>query len=334
MGVPEMRQLPLLVSVVLPTYRRVALLGRCLHALMRQDLPSACYEVLVVDDGQEEAAQLLVQQLAVLPGAPALRYLRPEQGRGPAAARNCGWRAARAPLVAFTDDDTVADPQWLRQGLQGMRAPWLALAGQVRVPALYEPGRRPTDHELMTQGLEHAEFVTANAFVWRAALILVGGFDERFQRPWREDTDLQFRLEALGPVGRCDAALVWHPVRPERWGVALRQQRNVFFDALLYRKHPRLYRVRLRRRPPWDYYLIVLLSLLVLVLFLGGWPAQALLCGAAALALVLALAWRRLRPTARHPAHVCEVLLTSALIPFLSVYWRLRGALHFRVFFL
>lgn len=333
-GVPRQRQLPLLVSVVLPTYRRTVLLDRCLQALMRQSLALGCYEILVVDDGHEEAARRLVEHLAAQPGAPTLRYLRPEQGRGPAVARNCGWRAARAPLVAFTDDDTVADPHWLQQGLLGMRSQWLALAGQVRVPALYAPGRRPTDHELMTQGLEHAEFVTANAFVWRAALILVGGFDERFRRPWREDSDLQFRLEALGPVGRCDAALVWHPVRPERWGVALRQQRNVFFDALLYRKHPRLYRVRLRRRPPWDYYLIVLLSLLALALALGGWPAGALLGGAAAAALVLGLAWRRLRPTARNPAHVCEVLLTSALIPFLSVYWRLRGALHFRVLFL
>ncbi len=333
-GVPAPRQLPLLVSVVLPTYRRPVLLDRCLQALMRQSLATHCYEIVVVDDGHEEATRQLVERLAALPDAPALRYLRPERGRGPAVARNCGWRAAWAPLVAFTDDDTVADPRWLQQGLLGMRSQWLALAGQVRVPALYEPGRRPTDHELMTQGLEHAEFVTANAFVWRAALVLVGGFDERFRRPWREDSDLQFRLEALGPVGRCDAALVWHPVRPERWGVALRQQRNVFFDALLYRKHPQLYRVRVRRRPPWDYYLIVLLSLLSLALAVSGQPTAALLGGGAAAGLVLALAWRRLRPTARNPAHVCEVLLTSALIPFLSVYWRLRGALHFRVLFL
>ncbi|MBB2485336.1 glycosyltransferase, partial [Mitsuaria sp. WAJ17] len=290
-GVPQQRQLPLLVSVVLPTHRRLALLYRCLQALMRQSLAAACYEILVVDDGREEAVQRLVEQLAAQPGAPTLRYIRPVQGRGPAVARNCGWRAARAALVAFTDDDIVADPHWLQQGLLGMRSQWLALAGQVRVPALYEPGRRPTDHELMTQGLEHAEFVTANAFVWRAALILVGGFDERFQRPWREDADLQFRLEALGPVGRCDAALVWHPVRPERWGVALRQQRNVFFDALLYRKHPRLYRVRVRRRPPWDYYLIVLLSLIALGLGLGSRPVAALLCAAPALGLVLGLAW-------------------------------------------
>ena len=39
---------------------------------------------------------------------------------------------------------------------------------------------------------------------------------------------------------------------------------------------------------------------------------------------------RRLRRTSRAPAHVVEMIVTSALIPFLSVYWRLRGALHFR----
>ncbi len=333
-AVPQRRQLPLLVSVVLPTCRRVTLLERCLKALLRQSLSPDCYEIIVVDDGRQDEVQGLVARLAALPRVPALRYLRPPQGRGPAVARNCGWRSARAALVAFTDDDTVADPQWLQHGLTGMRAHWLALAGRVRVPLLHPTGCRPTDHELMTQGLERAEFVTANAFVRRSALALVGGFDERFQRPWREDADLQFRLEAVGPVGRCEAALVWHPVRPERWGVALRQQRHVFFDALLYRKHPRLYRLRVRRRPPWDYYGIVLLTLLGLLLaFAGPWVMAAQLL-AGALALTLGLAWRRLRHTARDPGHVCEVLLTSALIPFLSVYWRLRGALHFRVMFL
>jgi hypothetical protein len=55
--------------------------------------------------------------------------------------------------------------------------------------------------------------------------------------------------------------VVEHPVRPERWGVCLRQQKNVFFDALLYKKHPKLYRERILHAPPWDYYLIVALTL-------------------------------------------------------------------------
>ena len=55
---------------------------------------------------------------------------------------------------------------------------------------------------------------------------------------------------------------------------------------------------------------------------------------AIALVLIAALALRRLRPTSHKPADVVEMVVTSALIPFLSVYWRLRGAFHFRVGYL
>lgn len=325
-----------LVSVVLPTCRRPALLQRCLNALMAQCFAFGRYEIVVVDDGPDAATRELVQALAAQDAFGRLRYLRPAHGRGPAVARNAGWRAARAPLVAFTDDDTVPDAYWLAEGWRAMRAnpAWVAASGAVQVPPAKARGRRPTDHELMTQALERCEFVTANAFVRRDALEALGGFDERFTRPWREDSDLQFRLLARGPVGHASLACVQHPVRPERWGVSLRQQRNSFFDALLYKKHPRLYRQRIRRVPPWDYYLMVALALsaLPLGLLAGGRAALAALAGA--LALGVALALRRLRHTDRSPAHVAEMLLTSMLIPFLSVYWRLLGALRFRVLFL
>ena len=45
-------------------------------------------------------------------------------------------------------------------------------------------------------------------------------------------------------------------------------------------------------------------------------------------------AWRRLEGASRRPSHVAEMVVTSALIPFLSIYWRLRGAWRFRVLFL
>ena len=262
-----------------------------------------------------------------------LRYLRPERGRGPAAARNAGWRAARASLVAFTDDDTIPEHGWLAAGVAAMGAAplWSAAAGAVRVPPATMP---PTDHERMTRGLETAEFVTANAFVRTRALRAVQGFDERFLRAWREDSDLQFRLLPLGPVGRVDEAVVVHPVRVERWGVCLRQQRNTFFDALLYKKHPALYRARIRPVPPWDYYIVVVLTVALPWLIATREWALAAICGAVVLGLILRFAARRLRGTARTASHVVEMLLTSALIPFLSVYWRLRGAWRFKVVFL
>ena len=321
------------LSVVVPTCGRPLLLLRCLSALVQQTLDPQRYEILVVDDARCERTRALVEQLAAAAPHPVLRYLRPSTGRGPAHARNLGWQAGFGEIVAFTDDDTVAMEDWLAQGLQALRDPhWEAVAGQVQVPRP-EAGR-PTDHHRMTEGLERTAFVTANAFVRRRALVQVQGFDERFTRAWREDSDLHFRLEdGAGAVGRCEQAVVLHPVRAERWGVSLRQQRNAFFEALLYAKHPRRYREQVGLPVPWDYYLIVALALLAWPLALAGVTGSAVVSALLALGLVLRLAARRLRGTSHGLGHVLEMLATSVLIPLLSVYWRLRGALHFRVWF-
>ena len=322
------------VSVVIPTYKRPHLLLRCLKSVLTQDFDPDAYEVIVVDDGHDDATRQLIETLREgAPLAAELRYLRPKHGRGPAVARNVGWRAARGALIAFTDDDTVPARNWLAEGEQTMKRhpDWVAMCGRVSVPI---PGE-PTDHARMTAGLAKAEFVTANAFVRHWALHEVNGFDERFTRAWREDSDLQFRLmKHVGHVGRSSRAEVVHPVRPAPWGLSLSQQKNTFYDALLYKKHPRLYRERIRPVPPWNYYVIVGLAFLALMLLLARQPAAAAVCMAVVLALVLHLAWRRLRYTSRRLPHVLEMLATSALIPFLSVYWRIRGAIHFRVFFL
>jgi GT2 family glycosyltransferase len=327
-----------LVSVVVPTCRRPELLRRCLARLLAQTLPAARYEVIVVDDGHDDAALRAVdaeRRLHNRAGV-AVSYLRPGTGKGAAVARNTGWRAARAGLIAFTDDDTLPEPDWLEQGLRAMqREPaWSALRGQVHVPLEPAARMRPTDHELMTMGLERAEFVTANAFVRRDALVRLGGFDERFTRAWREDSDLQFRLQReAGPVGRCDAATVLHPVRAERWGVSLRQQRNAQFEALLFRKHRGLYRRCIEPVPPWRYYLVVAASAVAMAAILLDAGRVAALALALVFAGIGALAWHRIRPTRRTAAHMWEMLVTSALIPFLSVHWRLRGAWRYRVLF-
>jgi cellulose synthase/poly-beta-1,6-N-acetylglucosamine synthase-like glycosyltransferase len=321
------------LSVVVPTCGRPLLLLRCLQALYAQSLPAESFEILVVDDGHDDATRRVVITLAEEHETPRLRYLRPEQPRGgPAAARNLGWHSAHGEIVAFTDDDTVPLDDWLAQGESAMRAgPWAAVAGRVMVPLGPEP---PTDHARMTQGLERTEFVTANAFVRRRALQQVKGFDERFTRAWREDSDLQFRLQdSAGPVGRCESAVVVHPVRGERWGVSLRQQRNGFFEALLYAKHPRRYRAQGGVPTPWDFYLIVALAASTPVLALLDITGSAVVSGLLCLALILRFVARRLKGTSHRSDHVLEMLVTSALIPFLAVWWRLRGAWHFRVLF-
>jgi GT2 family glycosyltransferase len=317
-----------LVSVVVPTCRRPALLGRCLRALAVQRFDRRDFEVIVVDDGCTEAT-FAATRAAGQEGLP-VRYIASGPVAGPAAARNTGWRAALGEIIAFTDDDCQPARDWLRAGVDALGTGAEGACGRVVVP-LATP---PTDYERDAAGLEHGEFVTANCFYRRRALEAIGGFDPRFRIAWREDSDLFFGLLERGVrLVFAPAARVIHPVRPARWGVSLVQQRKNVFNALLYRKHPGLYRQRIQPSPPWRYY-----TTLVLLAAAGGsaWRGVAWLAGAAGaawLGLTLTFCLRRLRGTSHAPAHVVEMLVTSALIPPVAIFWRLVGAARFRTLF-
>lgn len=319
-------------SVVVPTYHRPDLLDRCLSALAAQDLDAASFEVIVADDAASEATRRQVAAWADRTSV-AMQYIPVSSTRGPAGARNAGWRSAQGEIIAFTDDDCIPTPGWLRAGLDAFaEGPDVnAATGRMIVPLPDDP----TDYQRNEAGLEEAEFVTANCFVRRGALEAIGGFDERFTAAWREDSDLQFNLLKAGRrIVRAPGAVVVHPVRPAPWGISLRQQRKTLFDALLYKKHPELYRGQIRPRPPWDYYA----SVAAIAAAVAGVAAGATLMAAAGAGSWLAITGRfcvrRLQRTSRAPRHVAEMIVTSALIPPISVFWRLYGALRFRVLFL
>lgn len=331
------------LSVVVPTCGRVGLLARCLEALCTQTLPRACFDVIVVDDRGVRDDQAVVVCCAHARAAGLdVRCLRNAgngagSAQGPAAARNLGWRAARGAWVGFTDDDTIPQPDWLQRACAAFTPAGAgepvpdALWGCVRVPL----PELPTDYERDAGRLQTAGFVTANCFVRRALLARIGGFDERFRVAWREDTDLYFRLcDAGALVQQVTDAVVLHPVRPAGWCVSLSQQRKILFDALLYKKHRRRYRQTIRRHPRWDYYLCTLALLGVPVAALAGWPTLAmlaLLLWSLSCAVFFA---QRLRGTRQSPRAVVGLLVTSALIPPLAVFWRAVGVLRFRVLLL
>lgn len=316
------------ISVVIPTHKRLALLCRCLTALTERR-PGVSCEIIVVDDGRSSAVRAVVLALARQHGG--IRYLRPAPGRrGPAAARNAGWRAAVGEIVAFTDDDTVPATDWLHAGRAAMLPGVAAAGGRVIVPLPPEP----TDAERDTAGLDGAEFVTANCFVRREALVRAGGFDERYTRAWREDSDLYFTLLELGErVVAAPDAVVIHPARKAPPSDCLRRHRNLYFDALLFKKHPRLYREKIAAAPPWHYYLAMLLAVVAVLALMAGQTAWAAVASVAWAGLTLQLIWRRQRGLSRAWRERVGIALTSVLIPPLAVFWRLAGAWHFRVLF-
>lgn len=321
------------VSVVVPTWRRPDLLERCLSALTHQTLAPERYEIVVCDDGPDEATREVARRFAAAQSERGLRidYLPIRATQGPAAARNAGWRHARAPVIAFTDDDTIPDAHWLERGLAVLTDGVSAAAGTIVVPL----PPQPTDYEADASGLARAEFATANAFVRRAALVAVGGFDERFTAAWREDSDLQFALMRIGArIARAHDAIVLHPVRPARWGVSLSQQKKSRFEALLYNKHRDLYKYRIARTPPVEYYAIAGAAIVALGCAATGAPWIASSAALIWLALTTRFFARRMHGRSRAWRHIAEMAATSVLIPFLSIYWRLRGALSYRTWFL
>jgi glycosyltransferase involved in cell wall biosynthesis len=321
------------VSVVVPTFKRPQLLDRCLAALVAQTFDPSAYEIVIADDAANETTRRQVEDWRnrCPQTGPAVHYLPVRDSHGPAAARNAGWRFARGRVIAFTDDDCIPEPEWLTAGTRAIRDGATGVSGRVVVPLPEDP----TDYERNAAGLATAEFVTANCFYLRSALEEVGGFDERFAMAWREDSDLWLTFMARGErLVSAEDAVVLHPLRPAPWGVSLSQQRKSMYNALLYKKHPVLYRQRVQPGPPRDYYAIVA-SIVGCLLGLGlrrpGITVASFLVWARLTGEFIA---RRLRDTSRRPAHITEVVATSALIPPLAVYWRLRGAFVHRVRFL
>ena len=315
------------LSVVVPTYRRPDLLERCLASLQNQTLPSCDYEIIVCDDGPSTMAETVVQQAsASKDNGPVIRYLAVTASQGPAGARNCGWKAALAPIIAFTDDDTKPNARWLEAGLAAMQPGVHAATGQVQMPLPL----RPSDYELDAAELTRAEFVTANCFIQREVLHQVNGFDERFTMAWREDSDLHFTLlEQHYNLVEASNAIVVPPLRSASFAAGVGMQKKVMFDVLLYRKHPRLYRERIRRSIPWLYLLISILLVAAIISTITGRYYLGLALSAA---WAFATGWffaRRLVCSSWTVRNAVELFVTSICIPPLSIFWRLIGISRF-----
>jgi glycosyltransferase involved in cell wall biosynthesis len=198
------------VSVVVSTYNRPAQLVRLIDSLRAQTLDAGQFEVIVVDNGSgPDTGAVLAEE--VRRGGLQLRTERHERTRGPAGGRNSGWSLARAPLIAFTDDDCIPGPSWLEAGLAAAgRFPGAIVQGRT-LPARSAPG--PMSHTVRVERLG-PQYETCNIFYPRAVLESLGGFDESFGlQPAGEDTDLAWRALDSGVRAEfAPNALVHHEV--------------------------------------------------------------------------------------------------------------------------
>lgn len=314
------------ISVVIPTYKRIGLLQKCLHRLVNQSFPAQDFEVIVVSDGPDEPTEHLLSSQF-----PNVKFNYLDEKKGPAAARNVGWLMASAPLIAFTDDDCLPDTRWLEEIWNAYNGEDLvAFSGKVEVPV----SPKPTDFELNTAHLATAEFITANCVCTKRALVKTGGFDDRFALAWREDSDLHFKLITHQIPVRKIEALVTHPVRVAKMGVSVKEQKKGLYNALLYKKFPQLYRRKIGYGAPWYYYAIVFCFAAMLFELFRDKNFLAVIFAGCWISLTLYFCWKRIRNTSKSFSHITEMAFTSILIPFLSVFWQFYGSVKYRVLFI
>jgi glycosyltransferase involved in cell wall biosynthesis len=321
------------ISVIIPTFKRPYLLGRCLLNLSRQAFDKNWYEIIVVTDGPDGETRRVVNELRESLGFDFQCWSLPKKG-GPAAARNFGWRQAHGELIIFTDDDCLPEENFIASFWEayGRNANGCAVfTGKVIVP-MSEP---PTDYEKNIGQLETAEFVTANCACAKNCLQKVGGFDEQFQAAWREDSELQFKFITHHiPILQVPDARVIHPVRTARWGVSLLEQKKSMYNVLLYKKYPSLFREKIFKGPLWSYYAIDVLLISAIASLFFRQPMVTVGLTLAWLMMVALFIRRRLDHTSKSMSHVTEMIFTSLLIPILSVFWTLYGAFRFKTWFL
>jgi glycosyltransferase involved in cell wall biosynthesis len=185
------------ISVVVPTRDRPGSLAECLAALGRQHFDEPL-EIVVVDDGSRQASEVA----ALVAAAPSARLV-PGPGRGPAAARNAGVRAAVGELICFTDDDCEPAVGWVAALVARLRAGADAVAGTTVNPnpadRLAEASERVSAYVTEFSFRDGpTPFAPSNNLACRAAVLEAVAFDERYQSPGGEDRDWCARLARRG----------------------------------------------------------------------------------------------------------------------------------------
>lgn len=195
-----------LVSVIIPTHNRPALLPRAVRSVLAQTFQD--FEIIIVDDGTESVTPVLKKF-----DDTRIRYIKNEGRHGGGAARNRGIKEARGEFVAFLDDDDEWLPEKLERQIQVLKEHPEAVASFSGVRALKEDGTFLYEHGIGRFGIVHPlEETLARPFIWTSALVVRRGtlleelFDESL--PKNQEWDLEIRLLTRGSFAAIPDVLV------------------------------------------------------------------------------------------------------------------------------
>jgi glycosyltransferase involved in cell wall biosynthesis len=223
------------VSVIVCSYNGAKTLGRCLESLKHIEYPD--YEVILVDDGSKDNTQEIAAR------HPWIVNVRQENS-GLSVARNVGAQTATGEVLAYTDSDCMADPEWLyfmvgtllSGNYAGVGGPNISPPAENWIQACVAAAPGGPNHVLLTDLVaEHIPGCNMAFYKW--AFEKVGGFDPEYRKAG-DDVDFCWRLQQKGEIiGFSPSSIVWH-YRRFTLG-AFRRQQNGYGEAesLLRFKH-------------------------------------------------------------------------------------------------
>jgi O-antigen biosynthesis protein len=209
---PITRRVPLSatpkVSVIVCSYNGAKTLDRCLASLRQVEYPD--YEVILVDDGSTDNTREIAAK------HPWVRAIH-QENKGLSAARNIGAEAATGEIIAYTDSDCMADPEWLYflvgtllgGEYAGVGGPNISPPAENWVQACVAAAPGGPSHVLLTDVIaEHIPGCNMAFYKW--AFDKIGGFDTEYRKAG-DDVDFCWRLQQEGQIiAFSPAAIVWH----------------------------------------------------------------------------------------------------------------------------
>jgi glycosyltransferase involved in cell wall biosynthesis len=221
----------MLLSVIIPTYKRRETLTNCLKLLTPkvQNLPDDLFEVIVTDDADDGGTTDYLNK--EFPG------VRRNQGpqKGPASNRNSGAKAARGEWLLFLDDDCLPTAHFLSAYIDATKkhAEYRVFEGST----LPEGRRRRLDEEAPIND-RGGYLWSCNFLVNRELFFEIGGFCERYPFACMEDVDFREQLKARGIefLFTPDASVVhpWRPFAPDEKYLKMR----LVSHAIFYERYP------------------------------------------------------------------------------------------------
>jgi glycosyltransferase involved in cell wall biosynthesis len=230
------------VSIVIPVYNGASTISACLDSLLNQDYPADAYEIIVVENGSTDNTAQVVKRYPV--------QLFHSEPRGPAPARNLGLARSEADIIAYTDADCIADPNWLSLLVQPYTDPEIGGVGGAilayghadrNIVEVFSDEHSPLVNFVSGENEFLPHLYTANASYRRDLLNRISGFNAQLVTADDVDVSWRLQLETGTKLAYVPEAIIYHHHRATRAGLARQYRQYGFGEILLdtmYGKYP------------------------------------------------------------------------------------------------